>query len=471
MELWSRLAPNQAGALWIGLIVTFIVFGDFRRPVSLRNAALAFLLLLAPLLTDLLTWWESRARVIFTGIFLVTAAYTVWGVLLSRRRGTVWLPQVPRSALIALVASLVVMNTAVVLGRNPDDAGPYTSLGAQRWLETGTIPYGDAALKGPDAPAYGAAATYGPLLYVAHMPAQLALGGSQNPEGLIPKDPSYVRPPFLATKLTCLAFHLIGLAALLAIVRREAGTAVALGAVALYAASPYLVGLGSDTAVIGGLRYISHIAPTAMVLLAFATLRRPLLSGILLAAGAGVLFYPAFMFPVFLGWHWWRSRSAGLRFAAGFALAAVVIVAAVAWFTHAPAGVSPLRLFLESTLEHQEGTGAREYGASKIGFWGSHPELAFWQTPLFGDTSLFKPTFLLFAAFASGLFFLARNRTPAQFAGLVAAVGAGVQLWKTHAQGSYVEWYLPFLLIALFAVGAARPEDSDSTDAAALRAA
>ena len=30
-------------------------------------------------------------------------------------------------------------------------------------------------------------------------------------------------------------------------------------------------------------------------------------------------------------------------------------------------------------------------------------------------------------------------------------ISAAVQLWKSHAAGTYVEWYLPFLLIALLA--------------------
>ena len=30
-------------------------------------------------------------------------------------------------------------------------------------------------------------------------------------------------------------------------------------------------------------------------------------------------------------------------------------------------------------------------------------------------------------------------------------LGAGVQLWKTHGGGTYIEWYLPFLILALVA--------------------
>ncbi len=63
---------------------------------------------------------------------------------------------------------------------------------------------------------------------------------------------------------------------------------------------------------------------------------------------------------------------------------------------------------------------------------------------------MLKPTFLVFALAALAAFFVARGRNAAQFAGLIAALCVGIQLYKTHAAGTYVEWYLPFLLIAIF---------------------
>jgi hypothetical protein len=123
-------------------------------------------------------------------------------------------------------------------------------------------------------------------------------------------------------------------------------------------------------------------------------------------------------------------------------------------FTETATGESAIRLFLESTLEHQEGAGPLEYGASSFSFWTHHPGLAaVFQTPLLGDTSLFKLSFLMFAGFCLSLAALTKGRSPAQLAALTAAAAAAVQLWKTHATGSYVEWYLPFLMIALFTQG------------------
>lgn len=454
--LLGSLVPNQGGALWIGLIVAFAVFGDLRRLRSPRNAALLGLLALAPLFVDILEWRGDRAAWVFTGVFLLTAGYAVWGLVVAFAGDREpWRTNIPAPGAAALLAALLVLNASVTLTQRPDDAGIYTNLGTQRFRETGVLPYGDEKLKGPDAPAWGAAATYGPLMYLAHVPAQWLVGGEPNPPSATPRDndTSYRFPPYLTTQLTVLAFHLLALAALYLSVRALANTQSALGAVAIYAAMPYLVGLGGEDFVVGGLRFVSHIAPSAVLLVAFSALaawKRAAAAGVLLAAAAGTLFYPAFMFPAWLGWYLSRSRRDAVRFGIGFAVAGLVIAVFVIVFTRAPDPVTAIRWFFQSTLEHQEGVGPREYGASTFSFWGTHPGLAgFWQQPLAGAGSLLKPMFLLYAAFAASAFLLARDRSVAQLAGITAALGAGIQLWKTHATGSYVEWYLPFLIIAL----------------------
>ena len=456
--LLSALVPNPGAAIWIGLLVTFLVLGDGGAWAARTNLALAGLLALALPLSQSLALGGSGAWTappLFALIFLMVAGYSAWAFRMSRLRDAMaWRTNLSRSGLRALLAAVLMMDVVVVLGRAPDDAGIYTNLGARRWVETGTLPYGDPMLKGPDAPAYGAAATYGPLLYAAHIPFQLALRVPSNPPDVAVKgNPDYQWPTRLATKLACLSFLLAGLWALYTIVRRLAGESMGLSAAILYAASPYVIGLGGDAYVVTGLAFISHIAPSAVVLLAFAALGNPLLSGALLAAAAGVLFWPAFLFPLWFGWRAWR-REGVVPFTAGFAAVGIAILALVVWFTHAPPGESALRMMLQSTLEHQEGVGAREYGASTFSFWGTHPGLAaFWQQPLLGTTSVFKPTFLLFVGLCLAAAVWARGRTVPQFAALTAMLGSAIQLWKTHATGSYVEWWLPFLLIALLGMG------------------
>lgn len=451
-SILNGFVPGPAGAIWIGVLVTFLVFGDSEQFVSRRNASLAALLLLAFVLSDIMEASGSRAAWLWTGAFILTAAYAAWGLALAfLRKPPKWSANVSRGGLRILLILVVLLNAVVALGRRPDDSGFYTNLGALRWTETGRLPYADPELKGPDSPGFGAAATYGPLLYAAHVPVQRLLRVPRNPASTHPLDPSYQRPPFISTQLVTLAFHLMALACIFLIVRRLAGPTIALGATAVYGASPYVLVIGGPDFGMTGLTYLSHVGPAAVTLLAFALLGSPIASGALLAAAAGMLFYPAFLFPLWLGWWVWRDRIGAVRFATGFLISGAVIAAFVAFFLDAPFGTRSLELFLESTLEHQEGFGARQYGASQYSFWGTHPQLAgFWQKPVAGPTSLLKPTFLLFSGFSLSAFVLGRGRSPAQLAGLTASLAAAVQLWKTHATGTYVEWYLPFLLIALF---------------------
>ncbi|MGH7665468.1 MAG: hypothetical protein ACRENI_14445 [Gemmatimonadaceae bacterium] len=454
-DVLSNYLPDAGGAIWLGALVALLVFGDFNRLLSLRNLALAGLLATAPLLNDIGRWnFAQHPRFtagLWTAIFLVTAAHTVWALMLARSRPRrAWVPNLTRPALVVLAALLVAMNALTTLIRPAEDAGHYTNLGAQRWMETGISPYADSLLQGAQSPGHGAASTYGPVLYVAHMPLLLLLGDAENPADASVMSPDYRRPSDLATQGLALLFHLAGLWALYVIVRRHAGERTALGAVILYACMPYLAGLEAGHGSIAGLRFISHIAPSALLLLGIAYVGSPLLSGLLLAAATGVLFFPIFIFPAWLGWRVWRGEQP-LRFLAGSALGGAIILAVIVAFTPSGSATESVGTFVHAITEHQEGSGPMQYGESTFGFWGTHPELsAFWHSPIAGDSPFMDPAFLGFLALATGAFFWARRSGGvAELAALTAAVGAGVQLWKTHGGGTYVEWYLPLLIVAL----------------------
>ena len=107
--------------------------------------------------------------------------------------------------------------------RPPDDAGWFVNLGAQRLRERGRLPYGDPLLTGTPG------AAYGPLLYAAHVPFQVAL--SPEPVNAVsPARPNltsgtpYYMPPLLATQLCTIFFHIAGVLALFAAARRLADT-------------------------------------------------------------------------------------------------------------------------------------------------------------------------------------------------------------------------------------------------------
>ncbi len=465
IEIMRRFVLNQTDAFLIGMLILVLVAWGCNQMFSRRNFSLVLLLLPSIPLLDSLTWGirfeqsqftDMQAKMIleftFGTLFAVTGLITVWTFAMSRGRNVIdWQPNLSADILKLLFIVVLIINVSVILSKKPEDAGHYTNLGAQRWLETGTMPYADPTLKGPDSPAHGAAATYGPLLYLSHIPFQLMMGANDNPSDLHPMSKKYVSPPYQASQLACLAFYLIGLWALYGIGNRLGGRMLALSLVVLYASSPYVLGLGGDKFMSGGILYISHIAPPATLLLAVYFLHRPFLSGACVAAAAGVLFFPVFFYPLFFGWHFWRDRNAALQSLAGFILIGGLIGLMVIVFTGSLDGKGPVQLLLESTLEHQEGFNSDQYGFTYFSFWGNFRELAaFWQTPLIGSSSIFKLTFLLFSSYCVSAFFLARSRTETEFALLLASLAAAVQLWKSHAGGTYVTWYYPFLLIGLF---------------------
>jgi len=348
-------------------------------------------------------------------------------------------------------------NTFVALSRSPDDAGNFTNLGAAQMLKTGKFPYTDPKLQG------GAAATYGPALYLAHIPFQLILSpiikSSMGKNALVRRvlvgsnDPNYSGPPVMATKLAMLSFHFLTVACLVLIGRRLANPSVGWGLAVLYTSSAYVHGIGGDPYGITGLPYISHIAPAGLTLLAFYFLRKPYVSGVILALAGSTLYYPFFFFPLWLGYYFWQRKPRSkewIKFAVGFFTVLVLILLLVNFLSAPPESGSKWHVIYESTVGHQESDAA--YGSSVYSFWGQYPGLDnFWQKPFVSDLYLFRPSFLLFVAYLAATFFMARGRSIQQFALLTASIAIAVQLWKSHAGGTYVEWYLPFFLIGIFA--------------------
>jgi hypothetical protein len=389
----------------------------------------------------------------FLGIFLVSIALLISSLFHSfkRERGK-WIPNLSKRPLIILTIIILACNVLLALTRLPDDCGIYINIGADRMIETKKFPYGDPSLRG------GAAATYGPIMYLAHIPFQLVLSGiDRNVEFDV--NPflnwivsggreDYHGVPIMATKMTLLFFHFLAIFGLIVIGTRLREPSVGWGLACLYGGYACVQGLGGVDYFINGLSFISHVAPAAITIIAFALLNRPFWAGSLLAVGAGALFYPAFFFPLWLGYYFWRDKR-WKNFAAGFSIVSLVIIAAVLLMTQTTENENVLQIVYESTVGHQESKDA--YGSSTFSFWGTHPKLAaFWQKPFIQGWYLLRPSFLIFTIFIIATFFMARGRTLSQFAFLTAAVAIAVQIWKSHAGGTYVEWYYPFFLIGLF---------------------
>ena len=456
-----RMLPSQGATLWISLLVLLVVAFDFSHPWHPRNVELLALLPIGFLLYDVMRFFEffqdpvywQVMDWVFIGIMAVSLFLLTRALLRARHpHDAPWRPNLDARALMVLTIVLLGLNIAVALLREIDDVGFYTNLGAQRLRERGMFPYGDPLLTNTPG------ATYSPILYYSHLIYQVLLA----PIPLNPPDPRpafgvYVLPPVLASKLATISFHLVGVVGLFIAARRTMGAQAAWGVAALYCGSAYVMGVGGEREMIGGMTFASHIAPAAVTMAAFAALPRPVWSGALLATAMATLFWPAFLFPAWLGYYW-PSKLDARQFVIGFVLASLVIGVPVLLRSQKIEGRGMISTILHETQGHQQDPNA--YGSSPFGFWGLRDGVrAVLRDPIIDGQPNTAPAFLLFAGFAIGSFFIARGRTEVQLALLTGALAIGSQLWKVHGTGVYVTWYYGFLLLGFLGHRAARAKD------------
>jgi hypothetical protein len=466
----------QAAAVSLALFVTLAVAFDYRRLGAPRNLDLLLMLLAGVLLFNVMRFFDvlhQRAYLnlldwVFIGVFAASAMLLVRSLLrVLRPLPAPWTPNLGIRPLAGLAVALLALNLTLTLTREPDDAGWFSNLGAQRLRERGRLPYGDPLLTGTPG------AAYGPLLYAAHVPFQIAVSpqpvNARSPARPALGDQStYYLPPMLATQLCAAAFHLMGVASLFVAARRLAGTRAAWGMVCLYAGSLAVLGIGGREASVAGLTFISHIAPAAMTLVAFAALPWPALAGVLLVLAAGVGFYPAFMGPAWLGYYW-RDREARWGFVFGCAATSVIVGAMVLALSQPADGRSTLGTILDDSFGHH--TDPDGYGRSPFGFWGQRGGIReALMTPLAGSTFT-TPSWLALMGLISASFALARGRSAVELALLSAALAIAATLVKSHATGTYMAWYYGLLLLGVLgggrAEGAARPKAVARQDAGA----
>ena len=263
---------------------------------------------------------------------------------------------------------------------------------------------------------------------------------------------SYVLPPTLASQLTTITFHVIGVASIITIGMQLATPAVGWALAALYCSSAYVLGVGGGSETIGGITFISHIAPPAVSMLAFAFLARPFIAGFMLVAASMTVFFPALFFPAWLGYYWDR-RPSMIKFIGGCVLGAAVFVLPTIALSQALPDHSVVSTVLKESVGHHQGTDT--YGLSTFGFWGQRGGIRDWfREPFIEGQFTTSPMFLITIGFAAVMFFMARHTRRWQLALITATVGIIAQWSKIHGTGVYVNWYYPFLLIGLLA---ARP--------------
>lgn len=447
-----RFPVEGRGLVWFAAAVTLLAVFPFRRLFRMQSLDLLVLLAVFPLS---LVVWEHRFET-FLALFALSGYLLVRCVWRSFRGAEGVEPPNLRSA--ALAGMLVVVAAAhvqAVFTRGPDDSGIWTVFGGQYLWRHGKLPYGRI----------GEGGTYGPVLYGLAAPLTHVLpptAPADKPgERLVVDRRNFERVgyrncDFLPAKVLALVFDVLLLAGLIGIGRQACCWNVGLALALVYAVNGLTIQRD--------LLFVSHLAPTACVVLAIAARRFPAVSGTLLALGAGVLFWPAFLIPTWFAYFARLGRGPLIRCGGAILVVGVATLAAVHFYTEPLEDRGPLQVFVDSTWGHQEGGGP--YSHSEFGLWGQwiarNPDHAATITNVKRTVRWLYAALCL--ALPAMLYLRRRPMTPHALLGISAALALGLQFWKTHGGGLYTGWYFP-LAIATLLIPQTESKATPSTEA------
>jgi hypothetical protein len=468
IEAWTgpqvawKMARGRPGAfggrlinswpVWLGLSAVFLLgLVDLRRPLRLRTLDLLVLLSLGVSLA-----FFNRGEVLQSAALAVPplaylCARTAW--IGFRARGAT----APREALPGWpVWALAVATLFLVgfrLGLNVDeerrviDVGYAGVIGADRILD-GRAPYGAMPVE-DDLRACGPADeegeireriqsngrcesanprgdTYGPVAYVAYVPAVLAFGWSGRWDGLP------------AAHATAIAFDLLVLLGLALVGRRLGGNLLAATLAFGWAAYPFTTyTLLSNT---------NDAIMPAVLVWGFWLASSPAARGTATALAGWTKFAALVVAPLWLTYRSGLRPRPLARFAGAFAAATL---AAFAVLLLEPSLGEAVETFWERTLGFQ----LDRDSPFSIWGWGQYhaagiPDLGSLQTVVQVGT-------IVLAGVAA---VVPREKGPLELAALTAALLLAFELSLTHWSYLYLPWVLPFVLLALFLPGTRPPE-------------
>jgi len=250
--------------------------------------------------------------------------------------------------------------------------------------------------------------TYGPMVYVAYVPAVAAMGWS----GIWDRLP--------AAHVAASAFDILAVAGLFVAGWRLGSRRLGVALAFAWAANPftlYSLNMNSNDALVG-----------ALVAWTLAVLSFPAARGALLAAAALTKFAPFAMVPLFASL---RSRLATLI---GFAVAALLLLAMLALDAHG------LSLFWHRTIDYQFGR------VTPMSIW----TLGLYH-PGWWDLRFPQHVFQIVAAvgIVALVVFPRRRKDAAAVAAFAGAVLIAAQVGASYWFYPYICWWLPAVMIAL----------------------
>lgn len=171
---------------------------------------------------------------------------------------------------------------------------------------------------------------------------------------------------------------------------------------------------------------LDHLAPGALIVMAIAFYRQPLISGMLLGCAGGLVFYPFFLLPLWLSFYWLRGRK---RFLLGFSLSVIGMVGGLVAATDDGFWPRLRQMF-----------GAIQFATENLdGIWGLgwHPYFR-------------VPVMVVFVVLSLSFVFWPAQKNLATLMSCSAAIMTASQFCYAYGGGLYMAWFLPTLLLTVF---------------------
>jgi hypothetical protein len=426
--------------VWYALCAVFLLgLADLRRPLSLRTVDLVALLSFSVSLEAF-----DRGHVFASSslVYPPLAYLLVRSAWIGLRGRGVGLPRSTWPAWLLLAATVFLVGFRVGLNvqakHNVIDVGYAGVIGASRVLH-GQAPYGhmpvedDLEACGPADPfgeirdrvqtngrcesANPTGDTYGPVAYLAYVPAVVAFGWSGKWDSLP------------AAHAAAIAWDLAAVIGLALVGYRFGGRRLAALLAFSWAAYPFTAyALNADT---------NDAIMPALLVWGFWLLTSPMARGAAVALSGWTKFASLAVAPLWLTYPRLERRSVG-RALAGFAVATV---AAFLVLLLEPSLATALRTFWHRSFASQ----LDRHSPFSLWDWGQYHAR--------GIPSLHVVQIVLEVAVglaAVVVAFVPREKDPLRLAALTAALLIGMQLVLTHWFYLYLPWVLPFVVLALF---------------------
>jgi hypothetical protein len=435
--------------VWLGLSALFLIgLVDLRRPLTVRTLDLLVLLSFGVSLAFFNRGEVLQSAALATPPLLYLAARTAWIGFRPRSRPGVGLPRWPVWALAAATLFLVGFRVGLNVDneRTVIDVGYAGVIGADRILD-GRAPYGAMPVEDDRRPCGPAGSdgeireriqsngrcesanprgdTYGPVAYLAYVPAVLVFGWSGRWDELP------------AAHATAIVFDLLALAGLVLVGRRYGGPRLAATLAFGWAAYPFTAyALMSNT---------NDAIMPAVLVWGFWLASSPVARGAACALAGWTKFATLIVAPLWLTYRTRLRPKQLLGFAAAFLVATA---AAFSILLLDPSLTDAAHRFWDRTLAFQ----LDRDSPFSIWDWGQYhaagiPDLASLQTVV-------QVCVIVLAGVAA---VVPRDKHPLELAALTAALLLSFELALTHWSYLYLPWVLPFVLLALF-LPRTRPE-------------